>query len=147
MTAPAPSSRDSLRQLHRTLVAGLVAFWIVIGVFTYAGVVPLTRDAPFPPSVMVAICGAVLLVAVLWARPRVPARSASTGIDDYFRDERVRAGVNFVIFLLDGSATLVAVWTLLTGSWMTAVVSLVSIVIMAFNGPERFERSVDGLEP
>ena len=51
------------------------------------------------------------------------------------------------LFLLEGSATLSAVWTMLTASWITTVVGLASLAVMALNGPERFERSADGLEP
>jgi len=51
------------------------------------------------------------------------------------------------LFLLEGSTTMAAAWTMLTASWMTAMVGLVSVAVMAFNGPQRFERSADGLEP
>ena len=68
-------------------------------------------------------------------------------LDDYWHDVSVSATISRFIYLLELGATFGAIWRFLSGSLMTAAVSFVSIAVLAFNGPERFERSVDGPEP
>jgi hypothetical protein len=43
-----------------------------------------------------------------------------------WRDTRTKRAMDRFLFLLEGSAMLGVVWTMLTASWMTMVVGLVS---------------------
>ena len=113
----------------------------------YFGTAPIARDLSIPPSIPTAFCAGLSLVALFGARPRIPPRPSIVPIDQYWGDGRASAAMSLLIFLLEGSATVGAVWTMLSGSWMTAAASFLSIGLLALNGPERFERSVDGLEP
>jgi hypothetical protein len=132
-------SRRSIRTLHRLLVGGLSAFWLLVGALIYFRVSPLTPEDPFPPALAAAVCAGFLLAALFWARPRIPARLSTVTIEDYWRE--ARPAMDRFLSLLEGSSTLAVVWTMLTASWMTAVVGLVSVAVLAFNGPERFEET------
>jgi len=68
-------------------------------------------------------------------------------LEDYWCDGKVSATISRFIYLLEIGGTFGVIWTWLTGSWTTATVSLVSMAVLLFNGPARFERSVDGVEP
>jgi hypothetical protein len=140
-------SRQPVRVVHRLLVAGLSVFWLAVGALIYFRVSPLSPADPFPPVLSAAVCAAPLLAAWFWARRRIPSRLSTVTLEDYWRGTVARAAMDRFLFLLEGSATLSAAWTMLTASWMTTVVGLVSLAVMALNGPERFERSADGLEP
>jgi hypothetical protein len=142
-----PLSSLPVRLMHRILVAGLGVLWLVVGALIYFRVSPLLPEDPFPPAASAAVCATPLLAAWFWARPRIPPRLSTVTIEQYWRDAKVKAAIGQFIFLLEGSATLGAVWTMLTASWMTAIVSVVSLAVMTLNGPERFERTADGLEP
>ena len=95
----------------------------------YLGSAPISPELPIPPSIVTALCAGLSLFALFWVRPRIPPRP-----------------VTLLIFLLEGSAMVGAVWTLWSGSWMTAAASFLSIGLLALNGPERFERAADGFD-
>jgi hypothetical protein len=124
------------------LLAGLLAFWAVVASLVYFGPAPLSPDSPIPPGVAAGICSAPLLLALLWARPRVPQQDVTTSTDDYWKDPRVSNGAAVVLFLTEGSATLAAAWTLLTGDWLCVIVSALAIGALAYHGPARYERPV-----
>jgi hypothetical protein len=134
-----PSPRAVFQRQHQVLLLGLFAFWVLVGAMMYFGAAPVMRDFSTPPGVAAVICAVPLLLALLWARSRVPRRNITISTDDYWKDARVNAGAALVLFLTEGSATLAAVWTLLTGDWLCVLVSALSIGAMAYHGPAYYE--------
>jgi hypothetical protein len=138
MEAKTPS-RESLRMTHRLLLAGLLGIWLAFAGLFFAGAAPLLPEPPAPDFVAVSVTATILLVAWLWARPRVPRRRPMTNEIDFWKDPQTFAAASLVFFLFEGSAILGAIWTLVSGSMSTALVSALAIVGLLFSGPERFE--------
>ncbi|MCC7045052.1 MAG: hypothetical protein IT183_14400 [Acidobacteria bacterium] len=136
---PGGLTRDSLERLQRLLIAGLGAFWLVIGVLYWLSAVPLLPDIPVPDVVPVAITAVIQIVAWLWARRRVPRRRPMMSLSDFWTDGATTAAAALPIFLFEGSATLAAVWTMLTASPATAVVSVLGVLGIAASGPAVYE--------
>jgi hypothetical protein len=134
-----PSPRAGFQRQHQVLLLGLFAFWVLVGAMMYFGVAPVMRGFAVPPGVAAGTCAIPLLLALLWARPRVPRRSGTISTDDYWKDARVNAGAALVLFLTEGSATLAAVWTLLSGDGLCVIVSALAIGAMAYHGPAYYE--------
>jgi hypothetical protein len=138
MEAKTPS-RESLLMTHRLLLAGLLGIWLFVAGMLFAGVAPLMPEPPAPDFVAASITATTLLVAWLWARPRVPRRRPMTKETDFWRDPQTFAAVSLVLFLFEGSAISAAMWTLVSGSMSTALVSALAIMGLLFSGPGRFE--------
>ena len=122
------------------LLLGLSAVWMAFAALIYFGPAPLLPGFPIPPGVAAGICAVPLLLAVLWARPRVPQRNMATSTDEFWKNPLVSTGAALVLFLTEGSAMLSAVWTLLTGDWLCVIVSALAIAAMAYHGPAHYER-------
>jgi len=132
-------SRESLQLQQRLLLAGLGSFWLVIGGLYWAGVVPLLAEAPVPDYAAVALVGVLLVVAWGWARPRVPRRRPVTTVAEFWGDQKTLTAAALVIFLFEGAATLAAVWTMVTGSYLTVVLSGLAAIGLLASGPAHYE--------
>jgi FtsH-binding integral membrane protein len=122
------------------LLFGVVSLWLVAVGLTWAGIAPLLPDNAIPEAAPAAFCVVLLLVAWFWARPKVPLRSQSATAEAYWQDPRAGAAGTLLIFMLEGPSTLAAVWTMVSGSWLTALVSLLGIVGIAVSGPSHQEQ-------
>jgi len=65
-------SRRSVRTLHRLIVGGLIAFWLILGALIYFRVSPLAPDDPVHPAIPAAVCAGFLLAALLGSSPHSP---------------------------------------------------------------------------
>jgi hypothetical protein len=82
---------------------------------------PLVRFGPAFVSV------AMMAVALLGIKRRVPDRMATQAIDAYWSDQQVGTRVALVWFLLEGAGTLAGVGYLLTGESVSALAMIVAI--------------------
>lgn len=139
-------SRQAFRTHHRLLLGAVALLWLIAMSLTLAGLQPLLDGLDNVPDMIPAgVCLALLLTAWLWARPRVPLRDEMTLPEDYWREARVGQAGAVLLSLLDGPATLGAVWTLVSGSRLTAGVSLLALLMLAFSGPGHLEaRGIGG---
>lgn len=132
-------TRQSLQTLQRMLVAGIGALWLTIGILFWISTIPLLPEAPAPDAVAVGVTATLQLVAWLWARRRVPRPRPMMSLPDFWKQEATTTAAALPLFLFEGSAMLAAVWTLLTASPATAVMSALGVIGLLMSGPAAYE--------
>lgn len=127
--------------LHRALCAGFVIVAALFGYLLHWGPGALLPDAggPFIP-VVIALAGLPpALLGLLWARPRVPIRPPSLGVEDYWRSGDAGARALLTWTLWEGSGMIGAVGTLLTGSLAPASLAALGLALLLVHGPGYYE--------
>lgn len=134
-------NRASSRSLHLALVGALLAIIAVFGSLFWLGTAPLLRDGSqtiIGLSLAVVAIGPILL-GWFWARPQIPLRPQDVTVDSYWLDPEPGRRAMLVWVLWEGSATICAVGTLLSGSLVTALIGLVALALLLTHGPGYLE--------
>jgi hypothetical protein len=136
-SAPPPNPPS----LHRMLGAGLVVLAVVFLAITRLGSSPLRPVDGFTPFIVYATSGvaiALMAVAFMVFKPRVPARGGGQPIAEYWALPDVGGAVVLVWFLLEGAGVIATVGYALTGQIVSALVMGVTIVTYWLCGPSQF---------
>lgn len=139
MTEASISPREGFRNLSRLLLIGVGGLWLATGLLAWRGVVPILPDGELIGAVVAAVSAAMLGTAWFWARPKIPSRSPVMSVDDHWRRRDVSTPATLFLFLLDASAVLGVVGTMLSGYWPTALVAVVPMLAMLRCTPESME--------
>lgn len=136
---PNALTRESLQTLQRLLIAGVGALWLVIGVLFWISTIPLLPEAPAPDVAPVAVTATIQLVAWFWARRRVPRPRPMMSLSDFWKPAATTTAAALPLFLFEGSAMLAAVWTMLTASPATMLMSALGVIGLLASGPGAYE--------
>jgi hypothetical protein len=140
MTDEQPSPRQQYRNLRLILLMGLLSLSAVTGVLSAIGQVPLLPDDEWVGLAFAAVSVVVAAVAWFWARPRIPRRRPIASVEEYWRDRGNLEAINLALFLLEGSATLGIVGTMLSGVGPVTIAAGLAMLGMLALSPEWVDR-------
>jgi hypothetical protein len=129
--------------LHRFLGIGLLILASVFAVLRGTGSGPvLPPDDPAGATIVYVFAGlalALIAVARLFLKPRVPPRRMGLSVDDYWTQPGVVQRVFAVWFTLEGAAILTLVGYYMVGGSIAAVATSLAIIAFWLNGPRTFD--------
>ena len=130
--------------LHRILGIGVTALALVFLALTYLGRAPLLApDDEFADMLSYIVSGAsiiVILVALVFRKPKVPERRPAESVDAYWKRPEVGMVVVGVWFLTEAAAVLATVGYLLTGDPIVLLVMGLAIAVYWMTGPTMFAK-------
>jgi hypothetical protein len=125
--------------LHRSLLTGLLIVTVVMMVLRSGdtGAAAAADTANLTLGYMFSALSFVLVaVAVLWLKPRVPARGARQSVEEYWSS--VTGTILPMWFVLEAAGMIAVVGYFLTGLTVTAVAIAVSLAAFIWCGPKGF---------
>ncbi len=141
--ASAVGRRQAMRILHLALVAGLFAIGAAFGMLFWIGTAPLL-PADSAETIAYAIAALALgpiVIGLVWARPRVPARRPDQPAEEFWEDPNAGSRALILWAIWEGSAILGAGGTLLTGSLVPAAAGLMALALLITHGPGHLDQS------
>jgi hypothetical protein len=123
------------------LGAGLIVIAVVFLAMTRLGAAPLRPVDDFTPFILYATSGvaiALMALALMVFKPRVPARTGGQPVAEYWALPAVGAAAALVWFLLEGAGLIATIGYALTGQMVSALVMGVAIVTFWLCGPSQF---------
>jgi len=127
-----PSAGRSTCLIYWPLVGGLVAIVTIFTMLFRLGIAPLL-GGEITTVVAAVVAGAAagpLLLAWLWARPRIPFRASTTSLEGFWEDPETRGHALILWVLCEGATIVAAVGTLLTGSYVTVGVGAIAFALL-----------------
>ncbi len=133
--------RPTIARLYLALVGGLLGVMAVFGFLLWQGTAPLLRtpDVALIAIDMAVVASGLILIGLLWARPKVPRRARSVPVEAFWRDPEAGARALLLWVLWEGSAVISSVGTLLTGSLLTAAVGAAALGLLVTHSPGYLE--------
>jgi hypothetical protein len=126
--------------LHRILGIGVTTVPAVFLALTYLGIAPILREPDgfeqIVAYVLSGVAGAVVAVALLIVKPRIPDRVFGQSVEEYWSEPKMRENVLLIWFLLEGAGILAAIGFFLTGAVVSAIAMGGAIVIYWLSGPK-----------
>ncbi len=126
--------------LHRILGIGVTTVAAVFLVLTYLGIAPILREPDgfeqIVAYVLSGVAAAVVAVALLIVKPRIPDRVFGQSVEEYWSEPKMRENVLLIWFLLEGAGILAAIGFFLTGAVVSAIAMGGAIVIYWLSGPK-----------
>jgi hypothetical protein len=141
MTAPQQLDRARARLLYLALIGGLCVATAVVSVLLWLGIAPALRgdEARLIAFVLAGPALVSVVIASVWAKPRIPGRGLTGSPDDYWRSAEVAGAALLFWVLCEGGAMIGLIGMLLTGSWIPAVSAGIGFGALVTNGPARLE--------
>jgi len=132
-----------MRILHLALVAGLLAIGAAFGMLFWTGTAPLllAGSAETVAYAIAALALGPIVIGLVWARPRVPARRPDQPAEEFWEDPTAGSRALLLWAIWEGGAILGATGTLLTGSLVPAAAGLMALALLITHGPGHLDRS------
>ena len=138
-----PTAQVTTPLLHRFLAMGITMLAAVFLFLRSTGFEPIPSSDSSTLVIGYSLSGlvvALLAVAFLVFKPRVPQQGPRQSIAEYWSSPDTTQKVFLVWFLMEGAGVMGAIGYLLTGQLVSAVAMGVAIAVFWLNGPNTFAK-------
>ena len=129
--------------LHRFLGIGVAILAAVFIVMTVLGSAPLLADDESAAIIGYGLCGialAMVAVAIVVFKPRIPGRRPGQSVEQYWADLEAVSKIMPLWFLLEGAVVLACIAFLMVGGPVALVTMGLTMAAYFLNGPEQLAR-------